>query len=142
MIGWAPPLQSEGVAVVRLGAFCELESETRWQANFRVSEYAILDDGSEVVLHSERGFSAAVPAGESADIWQHMTAAGIRRDVMAVLLPDDAEETGQEHLWDWLVGLLARVSEPIGVEQLRAVPFEVRLGPAVTSRLENDCRAP
>lgn len=123
------------MAVVRLGALCELESETPRQANFRVSEYAVLEDGSEVVLHSERGYSAGVRAGEVADIWQHMTADWIERDVMTVVLPDDAEDTGDDHPWDWLMGLLAQAGVVETVDRLREVPYEVRLRPRVLSRL-------
>lgn len=85
------------MAVVRLGALCELDSATASQANFRVSEYAVLDDGSEVVLHSDPGFSAGVHGGEDADIWKHMTATWIESDVLAMVLPDDAEQTGEDH---------------------------------------------
>lgn len=126
------------MAVVRLGALCELESDTSSQANFRVSEYAVLDDGSEVVLHSERGYSAGVHGGEDADIWKHMTAAGIERDVLTVVLPDDAEQTGDDHPWHWLVDLLARIGVIESVERLRGLPYEVRLGPSVRSRLNGD----
>jgi len=123
------------VAIVRLGALCELESSTPSQANFRVSEYAVLDDGSEIVLHSERGYSAGVPRREQADVWQHMTAEGIERDVLTVVLPDDAEETGEDHPWDWLVALLARAGVVESADRLRTLPYEVRLGPAVMTRL-------
>lgn len=126
------------MAVVRLGALCELESDTPSQASFRVSEYAVLDDGSEIVLHAERGYSAGAPGGEHADIWQHMTAAGIKSDVMAVVLPDDAEQTGEDHPWDWLVHLLARAGVVEHADRLRTVPYEVRLGPAVLSRLKSE----
>lgn len=126
------------MAVVRLGALCELESATSSQANFRVSEYAVLDDGSEVVLHSERGYSAGVQGGEHADVWKHMTAAGIEGDVRGVVLPDNAEQTGEDHPWDWLVDLLARAGVIESVERFREVPYEVRLGPVVLSRLAAD----
>lgn len=126
------------MTVVRLGALCELESGTSSQANFRVSEYAVLDDGSEIVLHSERGYSAGVQGGDHADIWKHMTAAGMERDVLTVVLPDAAEQTGDDHPWDWLVALLARVGVIESVERLRDVPYEVRLGPSVRSRLNGD----
>lgn len=126
------------VAVARLGALCELDGATSRQATFRVSEYAVLDDGSEVVLHAERGFSAGVHGGEDADIWKHMTAARIESDVLAVVLPDDAEQTGEDHPWEWLVDLLARVGVTETVERLRKVPYEVRLGPAVLSQLTAD----
>ncbi|HSL58947.1 MAG TPA: hypothetical protein VK866_13960 [Acidimicrobiales bacterium] len=126
------------MAVVRLGALCELEGDTSTQANFRVSEYAVLDDGSEVVLHSERGYSAWANGGEDADIWTHMTAAGIESDVLGVVLPDDAEQTGDDHPWDWLVDLLAQRGVIESAERLREVPYEVRLGPSVLSRLSGD----
>lgn len=126
------------MAVVRLGALCELESETSNQADFRVSEYAVLEDGSEVVLHRERGYSAGVPRGEGADVWEHMTAAGIERDVLAVALPDDAEQTGEHHTWDRLVDLLSGVGVTESVDRLREVPYEVRLGPSVLSRLNGE----
>ena len=126
------------MAVVRLGAFCELESETPRQANFRVSEYAVLHDGSEVVLHSERGFSTGVHGGNHADVWDRMTAAWIERDVMTVVLPDDAEETGEDHPWDWLAGLLEHAAVIESPDHLRAVPYEVRLAQDVRSRLQRD----
>jgi len=126
------------MAVVRLGALCELESASSDQASFRVSEYAVLQDGSEIVLHAERGYTARAHGGDDADIWRHMTAEDIERDVLTVVLPDDAEETGEDHPWDWLVDLLARAGVMTSAEDLRAVPYEVRLGPAVLSRLKND----
>ena len=116
-----------------------MDSATSSQANFRVSEYAVLDDGSEVVLHAERGFSAGVHGGEDTDIWKHMTVTWIESDVLAVVLPDDAEQTGEDHPWEWLVDLLARVGVTETVERLRGVPYEVRLGPMVLFRLAADC---
>lgn len=121
------------MVVVRLGALCELDSATTRQANFRVSEYAVLDDGTEVVLHAERGLSVMVHG--SAGVWEHLTAAGLERDVLTVVLPDDAEESGDEHPWAWLVSLLERAGVNETVEHIREVPYEVRIGPDVTSRL-------
>jgi len=121
---------------MRLGALCELESESPQQANFRISEYAVLDDGAEVVLHSDRGFSAMTHG--SAGVWDHMTAAGIQRDVMTVVLPDDAEETGEDHPWEWLVTLLAHAGVTETVDHLRELPYVVRIAPDVASRLQLD----
>ncbi|HEV2810611.1 MAG TPA: hypothetical protein VGV93_09485 [Acidimicrobiales bacterium] len=122
------------MAVVRLGALCELESEAPRQASFRVSEYAVLDDGTEVVLHSARGFATVVLG--SVGVWHHLTAAGIERDVMTVVLPDDAEETGDNHPWEWLVSLLAHAGVTETVDHLRGLPYEVRIAPDVIFRLE------
>ncbi len=126
------------MAVVRPGALCELDREAPRQASFRVSEYAVLDDGREIVLHSERGFSLSVHGSGSVDFWAHMTASGIERDVMNVVLPDDVEETGEEHMWDWLVTLLAQAGVVESAEHLRGVPYEVRLAGEVRSRLRSD----
>jgi len=67
-----------------------------------------------------------------------MTAAWIERDVLTVVLPDDAEQTGEGHPWEGLVDLLARAGVTETVERLREVAYEVRLGPAVLSRLTAD----
>lgn len=123
------------MAVMRLGALCELENEAPEQASFRVSEYAVLDDGTEVVLHSARGFSTTVHG--SVGVWHHMTAARIERDVMTVVLPDDAAKIGEDHPWEWLVSLLAHAGVTETVDHLRGVPYEVRIAPDVISRLES-----
>ena len=124
------------MAILRLGALCELESESPRQAHFRISEYAVLDDGTEIVLHSDRGFTVMIHG--SAGVWDHMTAASIDRDVMTVVLPDDAEETGEDHPWEWLVALLGDAGVTATVDDLREVPYVVRIAPDVTSRLQPD----
>jgi len=118
-----------------LGALCELDSEAPRQANLRVVEFAVLDDGTEIILHSERGFSFSAHGSGSADFWEHMTDSGIERDVMNVVLQDDVEEPGEGHPWDWLVALLAQAGVVESVEHLRGVPYEVRLAGEVRSRL-------
>lgn len=121
------------MTVVRLGAHCELESESPRQANFRVSEYAVLDDGTEIPLHAERGLS--VSTSSPVGIWAHETAESLERDVRTVVLPHDAEPTGEEHHWDWLVELLATHGVVSTVEHLRSVPYDVRFGQRVLTRL-------
>lgn len=124
-----------GVAVIRLGASCEVEGETSNRADFRVSEYAVLDDGSEIVLCSDRGYSAGVSGSEHADVWKHLTAAGIESDVRAAVGPDDDNEAGESCRWDRIVGLLARAGVTESADHLRNVTYEVRLGPSVATRL-------
>ena len=121
------------MAVQRLGALCELTSESQQQANFRISEYAALDDGTELILHADRGFSTRTVG--SAGVWRRMTAASIESDVLTVVLPDDAEVTGEAHPWGWLVTLLAEASVNETVEHLRTVPYEVRIASDVISRI-------
>lgn len=128
------------MAIVRLGAFLELASDAGDQVDFRVSEFAVFHDGSELVLHSDRGFSVRVAGGESAEFWWRTTAADVRRDVYTVVLPDDAEETGEQHDWYRLVRLLADRDVHVSVDDLRGLPYEARLSPGVTARVEGDGR--
>lgn len=126
-------MHDELMAVQRFGALCELASESEQQANFRISEYAVLDDDTELVLHSDRGYSTRIIGSTS--IWHQMTAASIESDVRAVVLPDDAEVTGEAHPWEWLVTLLAEVGVTESVDHLRTVPYEVRIASDVLSRI-------
>ena len=126
-------MHDEPMAVQRLGAFCELTSESQQQANFRVSEYAVLDDDTELVLHSDRGYSTRMIGSTS--VWHQMTAASIESDVRAVVLPDDAEVTGEAHPWEWFVTLLTEVGVGETVDRLRTVPYEVRIASDVLSRI-------
>lgn len=87
-------------------------------------------------LRNAQRYSAGRREDEPADIWQHLTADWIERDVMTVVLPDDAEETGDAHPWDWLVELLDQLGVVESADRLREVPYEVRLGPRALSRLE------
>jgi hypothetical protein len=158
-------LQAVGSPVVRLGAWCDIETEDEARRrllaagadreigqdglaavddrgaprpgrfvplpgipvldpraiSFRVEEFAVLADGRRVRLHAERGF--ALSAGD--DPWQDLTLGNLAADVRATVLPDDAEETGEEHPWEWLADLLRAQGVEISVEELRGLPYEV-----------------
>ncbi len=127
------------MGLVRLGAYCELESETGQQLSFCVSEFAVLCDGSEIALHSERGFSMA--AHQPSGLWAHLTVQSLERDVRIVVLPDDAEQSGEDHPWEWLVTLLVAHGVSTTVEQLRHLPYEVRIESVLRERLESGLRS-
>ncbi len=118
----------------KLGAWCELEGEVDGQVNCRVSEFAVLTDGDEIVLHAERGFSSRTVPRPS-DPFACMTVDSIEESVGTVLLPDDAEVTGEDHDWDWLHSLLGEHGILVTADVLRRLPYEIRLGPALTARL-------
>ena len=99
--------------------------------SFRVEEFAVLADGHRVRLHAERGFSLS--AGP--DPWQYLTLEGLEADVRATVLPDDAEETGEDHPWEELAGLLRDRGVAVPAAELSRVPYVVELGDRVRARL-------
>jgi len=100
--------------------------------SFEVSEFAVLDEGTRVTLHRERGFTATTNGD---DIWEHETVETVTRDVLAVVLPDDAEISGEDHPWEWLAELLRGRGIDAVPEQLRTLPYEVVLTERVRQRL-------
>lgn len=65
-----------------------------------------------------------------------MSAAGIERDVLNTVLPDDAEETDEDHPWDWLVELLRLQGVETSPDALKTVPYQVVLSARLLARLE------
>ena len=115
---WRPEVQAE-LATFRRAAHCD------------VHEVAVLDDGRRVLLHDDRGFS--VGPSTPSDPWAFLTAADLERSARGVVLPD--EDDGEEHPWDWLVGLLADRGVTASADELRHVPYRVVLGPLLRARL-------
>lgn len=123
------------MSVVGLGAFCELSAsgnDDPRRQRFDVSEFAVLDSGVRLVLHTDRGFTGGTNA---ADIWAHQTRDGLTRDVLCTVLPDDAEETGDDHPWEWLAELLGEQGIVVAPDDLRSLPYEVEFADAVLERL-------
>ncbi len=73
------------------------------------------------MLHDERGFSL----GGRGDLWAGMTADSLASDVLATVLPDDAELTGDDHPWDWLAALLRARGVEVATEDLHDLPYAV-----------------
>lgn len=55
-------------------------------------EFALLSDGREVTLLEDRGWTTSAPLGG-------ISVTHVVRNVYTVVLPDNAEETGEEHEW-------------------------------------------
>lgn len=91
-----------------------------------------------MILHEERGFTIGalkrarrsgstgewIPLG-TFDIRGHETLDGLTRDVLTTVLPDDAEETGEEHPWAWLAELARARGLDVTADDLRGLPYEV-----------------
>ncbi len=102
------------------------------RCSFEVGEFAVLEGGHRVVLHRERGFTASTNAD---DIWAHQTVDSITHDVLCVVLPDDAEITGDDHPWEWFAELLRVQGIDAVGDQLRGLPYEVVLAEGILQRL-------
>ena len=99
--------------------------------SFQVEEFAVLADGRRVRLHAERGFTLSA----GVDPWQFVTLESLEAAVRATVLPDDAEQTGDDHPWEWLAELLRDHGVAASPEQLRTLPYDVELSDRLRARL-------
>ena len=119
--------------VVGLGAECDVDDANSdgSRASFRVSEFAVLDDGSRITLHAERGF---VSKPSSGDPWRQLSLDDLGRSVRTTVLPD-GEPTDDEHPWEWLVELLDAHGITTTADELRRVPYDVVFTDRVIERI-------
>ncbi len=125
-------------AVVRLGTECDLTRESGPELSFGVTEFADLADGRRLVLRADRGFTSRLHgpgADEPGAARRHESLAGLAADVLATVLPDDAEETGEDHPWEELAGLLRDRGVPGSAAELSRVHYVVELSDRVRARL-------
>lgn len=99
--------------------------------SFRVEEFAVLADGRRVRLHAERGFGLSA----GVDPWQYQTLERLEADVRTTLLPDDAEDSGEDHPWEWLSELLRAQGIEASTEELRVLPYDVEFSDRLRARV-------
>jgi len=112
-----------GVTVIGLGAWAELAHKDDRGMDIDVQEFAVLNDGRRLTLHQNHGFRTSAT---------HMTADHAVRSVLTTVLPDDAEETGEDHPWEWLASLIQSQGVAVRPDQLKAVPYVVEYGPRLS----------
>jgi hypothetical protein len=121
--------------VVALGAFCDLvpseDPGASTGAQFQVSEFAELSDGSRLTLLAYRGFTSWI--GGHSDPWQSLTRESIVAGVLTTVLPDT--DDGDEHAYEWLAELLGELGVQVTGRQLRGLPYSVELSRTVEKRL-------
>jgi hypothetical protein len=117
--------------VVSLGARGDLEEGSGGGASCKVREFALLSDGREVTLLDDRGWTTSAQLGE-------ISLTHAVRNVYTVVLPDDAEETGEEHEWQRFERHLREAGVAVTPDELRALPYRVilslRLAPGAARR--------
>lgn len=107
--------------------------------SFRVEEFAVSANGRRIRLHAERGFTLSGVRGfgqsAGADPWQGVTLEDLEADVRTTVLPDDAEDTGEDHPWEWLSELLRAQGIEASAEQLRTLPYDVEFSDRLRARV-------
>ncbi len=130
------------VIVAGLVASCDLDSPEGGLGNaggtsFKVREIALLSDGREVTLLDGRGWTTSAPLGGTAGGQEpSMSVAHVVRNVYNVVLPDNAEETGEAHEWRRFAQRLREAGVAVTPDELRAVPYHVNLSDRLRSRLK------
>ncbi|RHA43913.1 hypothetical protein [Cellulomonas rhizosphaerae] len=123
--------------VVGLGAWCD-ESDVPEADGlaFDVDEFAMTSDAERITILDRRGFALALTGGRSvAENRTALTAEGLTASVLTTVLPDDAEETGDEHRWAELAADLVGRGFDVTGASLRALPYQVVLSERIRTRL-------
>lgn len=113
-------MNARPATVVSLGAWGDLEEGSGGGTSCKVCEFALLSDGREVTLLDDRGWTTSAQLGE-------LLLAHVVRNVYNVVLPDDAEETGEEHEWRHFEQRLREAGVAVSRDDLRALPYRVFL---------------
>jgi hypothetical protein len=109
-------------------AVSDLVEDFKRGISFDVHEFADLDDGRRLALHEERGFTTT---GQ----WRYLTLENLERDVRTTVRPDE-DDTGDEHPWEWLAGLLQSPGVEATAEELQLLPYHVEFSERLRARLE------
>lgn len=146
MAGSAPPSEPAPEGEPAVPGVCPpdqaaLDAFAR-QLNFRVEEFATLSDGRRLTLTDDRGWSISGPGSTADDLWAYQTVESVETDVRNVLLPDDAEQTGDEHPWVWLAERLRAQGVEATPERLRRLPYNVILSERLRARLSAPAHRP
>lgn len=115
-----------------LGAWCDLDlredSSGGAGTSFKVREFALLSDGREVTLLDDRGWTTSAPLAR-------VSVTHVVSSTYTTVLPDNAEETGEEHEWQRFAQRLREAGVAVTPDELRALPYRVNLSDRLRSRL-------
>ncbi|GAA2025990.1 hypothetical protein WDZ16_01345 [Pseudokineococcus marinus] len=145
---------STGAQVVRLGAWCDVDDFT-WRKrtegrliatmDFDVHEYAVLDDDRRLTLRTDRGWGRALSVlgdrSTSRNPWDHLTEDDVRRSIFIAMMPDDLADDAEPddaHPFGHLAQLLVDHGVHTTTQALRALPYDVELGPRLRAHFVHD----
>ncbi|MFF4416182.1 hypothetical protein ACFYY8_26975 [Streptosporangium sp. NPDC001559] len=121
--------------VIGIYAFCDVDpaASPSGRFDFTVTEFAELSDGQTVLLR-ETGWSSTPSAGGPLDLSEEI----LLENVRAVVLPDDAETSNDGHPWQQFVTALVAKGVPVTADELRDVPYTIRLAPGLPGPARRD----
>lgn len=96
---------------------------------FSVQEFGIQPTGVAVPLRRRIEWGSRSNTSDPNDLWKHISVESMRRQVLNVVIPDDAEESGDEHPWSEFLDALRSAAIFIPEEQLRQIPYNVVFAP-------------
>jgi hypothetical protein len=102
---------------------------------FVVREVACTDESRVVPLRERMGWGSRAHRMTDEQQWRHTTADDITRSVLTVVLPDNAEQTGDDHPWSEFVATLAAAGVQTTAAELAALPYNVVLAPQLHDAL-------
>ncbi len=111
-------MNASPATVVSLGAWGDLKEGSDGGTSCKVREFALLSDGREITLLDDRGWTTSAQLGG-------ISLTHVVRNVYNVVLPDDAEETGEEHEWQRFEQRLREAGVAVTPDELRALPHRV-----------------
>jgi hypothetical protein len=100
-----------------------------------VREVAITDASSVIALREHLGWGGYASQGGPAEHWNLITGESVTRDALTVVLPDNAEQTGEEHPWAEFVATLDAAGVASSEAELAAVPYAVVFAPRLREAL-------
>lgn len=128
--------------VASLRIQCDLASagldESPGDASFLVSEFAVLSDGREIPLVANLGWTA----WPSAEYWTTLTTTALEREIGNVLLPDDAEHSGETQDWAAHARRLNELGVPATPATLKQVPRHIDVAQRLLRKLRPALSAP
>jgi hypothetical protein len=98
-----------------------------------------LADGRRIELHADRGSTEKLHGvgtnPTAADLRPFNTRENFVRGVLATVLPDDAEDTNEDHDWEWLSELLRARGIEASTQELRGLPYDVEFSDRLLARI-------
>lgn len=113
-------MDAESATVVSLGARGDIRETPAGTTSCTVREFALLSDGREVTLLDGRGWMITARPSK-------ILLTDAVRSVFTAVLPDDAEQTGEEHEWQYFERRLREAGVTITATELQALPYQVTL---------------
>lgn len=140
-------MSEEGVAVVALGAWCEIDprqeelrafgDESTPSASFRVLEFAVLEDGRRVTIRDDLGFGVSTRQPRP---WHWLTREFVEHDIRTNVVVPDETDFVDGHPYGYLVDLLRRQGIETSEAHLRSLPYTVEFPDDFDRRLEEIAR--